>query len=789
MSSGAGRAVLSTMLDRLLAGLMAGPNMNCRPHASRQRVDLTQLAKLGDATPDEVLRQLLGAEAAARVVAKARPPRKADRAEGEPETDGQRRYREQSALVAKLRVIADEATTYLNDTGVAALAVGFPLLSVPPAGGEGKRILAPVAFVPVSLMLKAGGTPAVELAGRAEAGDRVRANAALLAWVEQQTGHAPPAEDDDDADPWGEIAGLVRHVTAALGIADPFAAPAPAPSPGTPGEGGGEGGSSDGEPVASPPGERTPTPPPAFTLQPAPRADDDAEEPRIVTAAVLGLFPVSNQGLIRDTRAMMDEDPAGPVRAFLTAGVDFDAMPRADVPVAVPVEPTTDAAWLAAAADPCQARAVALARAGGALVVHGPPGTGKSQTITNVIADHLFRGQRVLLVCDKRTALDVVADRLGHLGLRNLCGIVHDPRRDQRDLYRTLKQQLDGLADASTKPQAAGQVTRVDAELRAVHDELTAYHRSLMDPAGGGPSFSDLVGRWLAAGDDPAVRLDSAATAGVTVELLDSHRAAVTDVLERARAVDLPRNPWAKCGGASLAEYLARPMAAVRTTLARCVAAAEAADATIDPAMPAFNDALPLAEQARARADWGKRLAAMLPAVRPAGLVGWAGRDAAAIGAALTRVDQADEALTSVAATPLDEQLRAAGPVVEAAADRAAVRAYLDVAGSWSAAFAFSAKGGAKRVLGRYGLPVDKPSAERVERFLAWDDRARGAHDVEGRPDRPAGAGDGRAAAAAAGGGRLVRPSPGGDHGTAAGGLGRAGRAGGWSIRLRPTRC
>ena len=47
MSSGAsGRAVLSTMLDRLLAGLMAGPNMNCRPHASRQRVDLTQLAKL-----------------------------------------------------------------------------------------------------------------------------------------------------------------------------------------------------------------------------------------------------------------------------------------------------------------------------------------------------------------------------------------------------------------------------------------------------------------------------------------------------------------------------------------------------------------------------------------------------------------------------------------------------------------------------------------------------------------------------------------------------------------------
>ncbi len=57
-------------------------------------------------------------------------------------------------------------------------------------------------------------------------------------------------------------------------------------------------------------------------------------------------------------------------------------------------------------------------------------------------------------------------------------------------------------------------------------------------------------------------------------------------------------------------DYLARPMAAVRTALARCVAAAEAADATIDPAMPAFDDAVPLAEQGRARAAWGGRLAA-----------------------------------------------------------------------------------------------------------------------------------------------------------------------------------
>ena len=66
--------------------------------------------------------------------------------------------------------------------------------------------------------------------------------------------------------------------------------------------------------------------------------------------------------------------------------------------------------------------------------IFGPPGTGKSQTITNIIGDHLARGQRVLFVCDKRTALDVVNNRMEHLGLGRLCAIVHDPQRDQRDL-------------------------------------------------------------------------------------------------------------------------------------------------------------------------------------------------------------------------------------------------------------------------------------------------------------------------------------------------------------------
>src|SRR5260221_14653137 len=77
-------------------------------------------------------------------------------------------------------------------------------------------------------------------------------------------------------------------------------------------------------------------------------------------------------------------------------------------------------------ADPCQTRAVRLARVSTGLVVPGPPGTGKSQTIANILGDHPARGGRVLFVCDKRTALAVVLHRLTAARLRPLPAVVPD---------------------------------------------------------------------------------------------------------------------------------------------------------------------------------------------------------------------------------------------------------------------------------------------------------------------------------------------------------------------------
>jgi hypothetical protein len=84
------------------------------------------------------------------------------------------------------------------------------------------------------------------------------------------------------------------------------------------------------------------------------------------------------------------------------------------------------AATLPAPADASQLRAIAEASAGRTFVLEGPPGTGKSQTITNLLTRAVADGKRVLFVAEKRAALDVVARRLDATGMGMFALDLHD---------------------------------------------------------------------------------------------------------------------------------------------------------------------------------------------------------------------------------------------------------------------------------------------------------------------------------------------------------------------------
>ncbi|MEX2592134.1 MAG: AAA domain-containing protein [Anditalea sp.] len=95
--------------------------------------------------------------------------------------------------------------------------------------------------------------------------------------------------------------------------------------------------------------------------------------------------------------------------------------------------------------DASQEEVMKAVRAGESCVVEGPPGTGKSQLICNLVTDFTSRGKKVLVVSQKRAALDVVFKRLSEQGFAAFVALVHDFRADRKDLFRKLSHQINSL--------------------------------------------------------------------------------------------------------------------------------------------------------------------------------------------------------------------------------------------------------------------------------------------------------------------------------------------------------
>ncbi len=713
---GGHRVVLGHMLDRLYGSLMRGPGLNCRPARSRQRVDLTALSALRDVSASAVLTSLLKdgrARVTGTVTAPAgwQEPGKArfGRATQESSEEGmtpERRaaveaFRAQRSLLQKLSVLSEEARTYEQDTGVHALHVGYPLLSVPPeSAGGGARVLGPVAFVPVSLVVRGSGRPGVELSCVGEGVDRVMPNPALFAWVERQTGKRVPEgvfSDEEGADPWRELSELVSWVTSTLEIAV-------------------EEGVSYADPLA-------------VVVDEVPGVEGLGGRPRLVAGAVLGLFPAGNQGLVRDTREMMDSDVLdGPVRMLVEAGAllrEATSETPGDAPQAGAEgggRRRYDNERFVTLSDPFQGLAVSRSSEHAVLVMHGPPGTGKSQTITNMIADHLARGERVLFVCDKRTALDVVMNRLEGQGLGGLCAVVHDPARDQRDLYMKMRARLDELTELKASERAEGKVQKLDEELTALHGSLWALYEALMQPMRGveglsGESFHALMGRWLT---QSGGALAEGALKDVKESELVSRRQAIEVALERSAAVGYAQNPWREACAGGVDAWLSRSKADVEAKLVSCVSAASACDATRHESVPPWSASEALGAQATRREALRGVLSSMnagdAEAERIALLSDAEVRE-------MSEALQGAEASRAALGTPIDTEL---WEVVkdrfpsgrELAEQLGALEQYLGVARRWWSFLAIGAKGAAKKVLRGYGLALDVASAERVKAVL-----------------------------------------------------------------------
>lgn len=94
-------------------------------------------------------------------------------------------------------------------------------------------------------------------------------------------------------------------------------------------------------------------------------------------------------------------------------------------------------------ADSSQRVSIEFALRGQSFVMKGPPGTGKSQTIANIIAECIANGKSVLFVSDKMAALEVVYKRLSEVGLAHFCLELHSSKANKQQVVAELKRSLD----------------------------------------------------------------------------------------------------------------------------------------------------------------------------------------------------------------------------------------------------------------------------------------------------------------------------------------------------------
>lgn len=125
---------------------------------------------------------------------------------------------------------------------------------------------------------------------------------------------------------------------------------------------------------------------------------------------------------------------------------------------------------LITAADASQHSALVDVMKGDNLAIKGPPGTGKSQTITNIIACALAKGKTVLFLAEKMAALNVVYDRLSQAGLGPYCLELHSTKAKKTEILKSIEERL-----KQGSPRQTNDLASKIREFKKHRDHITEY--------------------------------------------------------------------------------------------------------------------------------------------------------------------------------------------------------------------------------------------------------------------------------------------------------------------------
>lgn len=212
--------------------------------------------------------------------------------------------------------------------------------------------------------------------------------------------------------------------------------------------------------------------------------------------AVLGIFPQAGSYLVPDYVKLLENPEGLDIEQFFTSKESESDGQTREIRFSDKVKEETT--FTPFELDASQEQALKLVKNGNSLTIQGPPGTGKSQLICNLISDFIARGKNVLLVCQKKAALDVVYQRLQKKQLHDFIGLVHDFKNDRKDIFEQIARQIDSLDDYRQKNNGldAIQLERTfihsSRKIDQITEELDEFKKALFDDTECGKSVKEL---------------------------------------------------------------------------------------------------------------------------------------------------------------------------------------------------------------------------------------------------------------------------------------------------------
>ena len=213
----------------------------------------------------------------------------------------------------------------------------------------------------------------------------------------------------------------------------------------------------------------------------------DQENWEVLETAAVGLFSFSQFVMWNDIHSHEEELRNSKIVDSLMEGhLTWDAKPLDPNEI---VDPSS--LVLPIEADSSQLFAIKSAVEGESFVLHGPPGTGKSQTITAIIANALVRGQKALFVAEKMAALEVVEKRLANLGIGQFCLEIHSTKATKNHVF----EQIQTASELGESADASGYAAKAE-EVRALRGKLDAYAKGLTAKNAAGLTLREQICRY-----------------------------------------------------------------------------------------------------------------------------------------------------------------------------------------------------------------------------------------------------------------------------------------------------